>query len=66
MMFLTHLYEITGEKRYLEQSYKFHDHFVLDELANRNDVMPGKHSNTNVPKAIGCARRFELTGDGKR
>jgi len=49
----------------LTLSYKFHDHFVLDELAARNDVMPGKHSNTNVPKAIGCARRFELTGDEK-
>jgi hypothetical protein len=28
-------------------------------------VIPGKHSNTNVPKAIGCARRYELTGDEK-
>src|SRR5258706_6307591 len=62
---VTHLYEITGEKRYLTLSYKFHDHFVLDELAKQNDVMPGKHSNTNVPKAIGCARRYELTGDEK-
>jgi len=62
---LTHLFEITGEKRYLTLSYKFHDHFVLDELAVKNDVMPGKHSNTNVPKAIGCARRYELTGDDK-
>jgi DUF1680 family protein len=62
---LVHLYEITGEKRYLILSYKFHDHFVLDELAIQNDVMPGKHSNTNVPKAIGCARRYELTGDEK-
>ncbi len=62
---LIHLYEITGSKKYLDLSYKFHDHFVLDELAKRNDLMPGKHSNTNVPKAIGCARRYELTGDEK-
>lgn len=59
---LTHLYEITGKKKYLDLSYKFHDHFVLDELAKKVDPLPGKHSNTNVPKAIGCARRFELTG----
>lgn len=58
---LVHLYELTGEKKYLDLSYKFHDHFVLDELAKRNDPMPGKHSNTNVPKAIGCARRYEFT-----
>ncbi len=25
--------------------------------------MPGKHSNTNVPKAIGSARQYELTGN---
>ncbi|GHN02746.1 hypothetical protein WSM22_42350 [Cytophagales bacterium WSM2-2] len=58
---LTHLYEITGKQQYLELSYKFHDHFVMDELAKKKDPMPGKHSNTNVPKAIGAARRYELT-----
>ncbi|MFZ5999428.1 MAG: beta-L-arabinofuranosidase domain-containing protein, partial [Bacteroidota bacterium] len=62
---LVHLYELTGNKKYLDLSYKFHDHFVLDELAKKVDPMPGKHSNTNVPKAIGCARRYELTGDEK-
>jgi len=62
---LVHLFEITGEKKYLTLSYKFHDHFVLGELAQQHDVMPGKHSNTNVPKLIGCARRFELTGNPK-
>ena len=51
-----------GSKKYLDLSYKFHDQFVLGELAKRNDIMAGKHSNTNVPKAIGCARRYDLTG----
>jgi DUF1680 family protein len=60
---LVHIYEITGQKKYLDLSYKFHDHFVLDELAKKIDPMPGKHSNTNVPKAIGCARRYELTSN---
>jgi DUF1680 family protein len=58
---LTHLYEITGKKKYLDLSYKFHDHFVLDELSKKIDPLPGKHSNTNVPKAVACARRYELT-----
>ncbi|HTH57773.1 MAG TPA: beta-L-arabinofuranosidase domain-containing protein [Cyclobacteriaceae bacterium] len=61
---LAHVYEITGDKKYLDLSYKFHDHFVLDELAKKIDPMPGKHSNTNVPKAIGAARQYELTGIG--
>lgn len=60
---LAHIYEITGHKKYLDLSYKFHDHFVLDELAKKVDPMPGKHSNTNVPKAIGAARQYEVTGD---
>lgn len=60
---LVHLYEITGKKKYLDLSYKFHDHFVLDELAKGVDPLPGKHSNTNVPKAVGCARRYMLTAN---
>ncbi len=60
---LANLYAITGEKKYLDLSYKFHDEFVLGRLAQRIDPMPGKHSNTNVPKAIGAARRYELTAD---
>jgi hypothetical protein len=60
---LTHIYEINGNKKYLDLSYKFHDHFILDELAKKIDPLPGKHSNTNVPKAVGSARRFELTSN---
>ncbi|PWT98890.1 MAG: hypothetical protein C5B52_11435 [Bacteroidetes bacterium] len=62
---LVNLYSITGTKKYLELSYKFHDKFVLGQLAKQIDPMPGKHSNTNVPKAIGCARRYELTGSAE-
>jgi|KBSSwiS6_1023812.scaffolds.fasta_scaffold00707_2 DUF1680 family protein len=60
---LANIYAITGNEKYLALSRKFHDEFVLGKLAQRIDPMPGKHSNTNVPKAIGCARRYELTGD---
>ncbi len=59
---LVHLYELTGNKKYLDLSWKFHDHFVLDELAKEVDPMPGKHANTNIPKVTGCARRYSLTG----
>jgi hypothetical protein len=58
---LAQLYEITGKDRYLALSRKFHDGFVMAQLAKRIDPMPGKHSNTNVPKAIGTARRYVLT-----
>src|SRR6185436_20065373 len=44
-------------------SNKFYDEFVMGKLAQRIDPLPGKHSNTNVPKAIGSARQYELTGN---
>lgn len=58
---LANIYSITGNKKYLDLSYKFYDEFVMGELAKKIDPLPGKHSNTNVPKAIGSARQFELT-----
>ena len=58
---LANIYAITGNKKYLDLSYMFHDEFILDSLAKRIDPMPGKHSNTNVPKVVGVARRYELT-----
>lgn len=60
---LANIYSFTGNKKYLNLSYKFYDEFVMGKLAQRIDPMPGKHSNTNVPKAIGSARQYELTGN---
>ena len=62
---LTNTYSITGEKKYLDLSYKFHDHRILDSLSRGLDDLAGKHSNTQIPKVIGCARRWELTGDDR-
>ena len=60
---LANIYSFTGKKKYLDLSYKFYDEFVMGKLAQRIDPLPGKHSNTNVPKAIGSARQYELTGN---
>lgn len=60
---LANIYSFTGNKKYLQLSYKFYDEFVMGKLAQRIDPLPGKHSNTNVPKAIGSARQYELTGN---
>jgi len=59
---LANIYAFTGNKKYLNLSYKFKDEFVMGKLAKQIDPMPGKHSNTNVPKAIGAAKQYELTG----
>lgn len=62
---LANLYAITGEKKYLDLSYKFYDKRILDPLAKDEDDLPGKHSNTQIPKIIAGARRYELNGDKK-
>ena len=61
---LANIYAITGEKKYLDLSYKFYDDFVMQPLAEgKPDPLAGKHSNTNIPKAIGSARQYELTSN---
>ncbi len=62
---LANIYAITGNAKYLDLARKFNDEFVMGKLAKEIDPMPGKHSNTNVPKAIGAARCYELTGSEK-
>ncbi len=60
---LANLYAITGNKKYLNLSYRFHDKRILDPLAEGHDVLPGIHANTQIPKIIGSARQYELTGN---
>lgn len=62
---LVNTYAFTQNKKYLDLSYKFHDRRVLDSLAMGVDILPGKHSNTQIPKAIGTIRRYQLTGEKK-
>ncbi|MEA1886424.1 MAG: glycoside hydrolase family 127 protein [Bacteroidota bacterium] len=57
------LYAITGEEKYLETARIFHHKAILDSLAHHVDVLPGKHGNTQIPKLIGLARLYELTGN---
>ncbi|HXB32942.1 MAG TPA: glycoside hydrolase family 127 protein, partial [Puia sp.] len=60
---LANTYAVTGDKKYLLLSYDFYDKRILDSLALGLDDLAGKHSNTQIPKVIGCARRYELTAD---
>ena len=49
---LANIYAITGNKKYLDLSYKFHDEFVMGKLAKRIDPMPGKHTIPMCPKPL--------------
>lgn len=60
---LAELYAKTGDEKYLRMSRIFHHKAILDPLSRGVDILPGKHGNTQIPKLIGLARRYELTGD---
>ncbi|MGE4585917.1 MAG: beta-L-arabinofuranosidase domain-containing protein [Mangrovibacterium sp.] len=60
---LTELYGSTGNEKYLQLSGAFQHKAILDPVTKGQDILAGKHCNTQVPKFIGLARRYELTGD---
>ena len=57
------LYGITGNVKYKKLAEFFYDHKVFDPLVQGEDDLPGLHANTQIPKIIGEARGYELTGD---
>ncbi len=57
------LYGITGNPKYKELAYRFEHKKFFDTLAAHEDKLDNVHANTNIPKVIGAARGYELTGD---
>jgi uncharacterized protein len=65
---LADLYADTNDPRWLKLSDKFEHHAIVDPLSQGQDILAGKHANTNVPKMIGELARYEYTdneADGK-
>ena len=60
---LVNLAAVTKKDRYLETAHLFEQPSFLDPLAERRDELQGLHANTHVPKIIGAARMYEVTGD---
>ena len=60
---LVNLAAITNKDRYLGAARLFEQPGFLDPLAERRDELQGLHANTHVPKVIGAARMYEVTGD---
>lgn len=56
------LFAQTGERRWLVVAERLYDRKVLDPLTAQNDQLANLHANTQVPKLIGLARLYELTG----
>ncbi len=55
----------TGDPHWMELSRKFEHAAVTGPLRNGEDILPGKHGNTQVPKLIGSLERYAATGDAE-
>lgn len=63
---LYNLYAITNNPRYLKLAEKSYHNAVMDPLAQKTDKLEGLHANTQIPKIIGEARGYELTGNSTK
>ena len=60
---LANLYSLTGEEKYLKLALRFNHQAVIGPASKREDRLTGLHANTQIPKFVGTAREYELTGD---
>jgi DUF1680 family protein len=60
---LANLYAVTGHAEHLRLARLFDHRAVFDPLARGEDALDRLHANTQIPKAIGAAREYELTGE---
>lgn len=47
------VYDITGDKKYLDLAYRFSHNKMLVSLEKKDDFLTGMHANTQIPKVIG-------------
>jgi DUF1680 family protein len=59
---LANLYAVTGNPEHLRLARHFDHRAVFDPLARGEDKLDGLHANTQIPKAIGAAREYEMSG----
>jgi hypothetical protein len=60
---MAELYDITGEKKYLDLAVRFSQPSILTPLSNDIDELSGKHANTQIPKVLGAAAVYEADED---
>lgn len=59
------LYADTGDRRWLKAADYFQHRAIVDPLARHEDILPGKHGNTQVPKLFGSLMRYVYTGESR-
>jgi uncharacterized protein len=62
---MANLFAVTGNPDHLRIARAFDHEFLLGPLARRQDPLDGLHANTQIPKIIGAAREYEMTGEAR-
>jgi len=62
---LADVYQLTGDKKYLELARQFSHQAILEPLTHQEDKLNHLHANTQIPKVIGFERIGELSGEPK-
>jgi len=62
---LADVHALTGDSRYLALARQFCHRALLEPLARGEDILDGLHSNTQIPKVVGFARLYEITGEAE-
>ncbi len=62
---LANLYATTANADDLALARRFEHKALFDPLEHREDPLNGLHGNTQIPKIIGAAREYELTGEAR-
>jgi DUF1680 family protein len=57
------LYADTGDARWLKDFQLFEHHSIVEPLARGEDILGGKHGNTQVPKLYGELKYYLYTGN---
>lgn len=60
---LADVYQMTGQRKYLDLALKFSHQAILQPLEKGEDRLTGLHANTQIPKVIGFKRIADLSGD---
>ena len=60
---LYNLAAVTGRDGYKDLAHRFDHERFFAPLGQGRDELKGLHANTNIPKVVGAARRYELTGE---
>jgi hypothetical protein len=60
---LANIHAVTGNADQLTLARRFNHMALIGPFSKRDDMLTGLHANTQIPKFIGAAREYELTGD---